>query len=187
MRTRKFAFKINWPLGWILFVFFYVLNCYCVIKFSYKFIFSKLISRVVILTLCQRELMNYGLSWKSPWLKDQCYKVDTVQVFLCKPRMKPHMNLKYGFLRSYFIMNAPLFSWPFQVIKIWMGNMEYIDKINNIARYTLINTKYRQMAFRLARWHCSCVLFGNPWSNKSEWWPPEGDNSWNLLFSSRIR
>ena len=42
------------------------------------------------------------------------------------------------------------------------------------------------MAFWLARWCCSHGLFGNPWSNKSEWWPPEGDNPWNLLFSSRI-
>ena len=30
------------------------------------------------------------------------------------------------------------------------------------------------------------AIFWNPWSNKSEWWPPEGDNSWNLLFSSWI-
>ena len=44
-----------------------------------------------------------------------------------------------------------------------------IDKINNIARYNLIDTKYRQMVFKSARWHCSRALFGNPWSNKSEW------------------
>ena len=44
-----------------------------------------------------------------------------------------------------------------------------IDKINNTARYNLIDTKYHQMAFRLARGRCDCVLFGNPWSNKSEW------------------
>ena len=30
------------------------------------------------------------------------------------------------------------------------------------------------------------VNFWNPWSNKSEWWLQEGDNPWNLLFSSRI-
>ena len=56
----------------------------------------------------------------------------------------------------------------------------------NIARYNLIDTKYRQMALRSARWPCSRMLFGNPRSNKSEWWPSEGDNPWNLLFSSRI-
>ena len=28
--------------------------------------------------------------------------------------------------------------------------------------------------------------FWNPWSNKSEWWPPEGDTPWNLLFSSQM-
>ena len=37
-----------------------------------------------------------------------------------------------------------------------------IDKINNIARHNLIDTKYHQMVFRSARWHCSCGLFGNP-------------------------
>ena len=58
--------------------------------------------------------------------------------------------------------------------------------VNNKARYNLIDTKYSQMAFQLARWRCSRALFGNPWSNKSEWWPPEGDNPWNLLFSSQI-
>ena len=62
--------------------------------------------------------------------------------------------------------------------------MVEIDKINNIARYNLIDTKYRQMVFRSARWRCSCLLFRKPWSNKSEWWPPERDNPWNLLFSS---
>ena len=46
--------------------------------------------------------------------------------------------------------------------------------------------KIPQMAFQLARCHCSCTLLGNPWSNKSECWMPEGDSSWNLLFSSRI-
>ena len=61
-----------------------------------------------------------------------------------------------------------------------------IDKINNIARYNLIDTKYQQMAFRLARWCCNHALFGNPWSNKSEWWLSEEDIPWNLLFSSRI-
>ena len=30
------------------------------------------------------------------------------------------------------------------------------------------------------------AIFWNPWSNKSEWWPPEGDNPWNLLFSSQM-
>ena len=44
-----------------------------------------------------------------------------------------------------------------------------IDKMNNIVRYNLNDTKYRQMAFQLARWRCSCGLFGNTWSNKSEW------------------
>ena len=44
------------------------------------------------------------------------------------------------------------------------------------TRYNLIDTKYRQMAFQSARWHCSLALFGNPWSNKSEWWSPEVDN-----------
>ena len=44
-----------------------------------------------------------------------------------------------------------------------------IDKMNNIVGYNLNDTKYRQMAFQLARWHCSLALFGNPWSNKSEW------------------
>ena len=29
-----------------------------------------------------------------------------------------------------------------------------------------MDAKYRQMAFRSARWHCSGALFGNPWSNK---------------------
>ena len=61
-----------------------------------------------------------------------------------------------------------------------------IDKMNKIARYNLIDTKYHQMAFWLARWCCSYVLLGNPWSNKSKWRPPEGDNQWNLLFSSRM-
>ena len=61
-----------------------------------------------------------------------------------------------------------------------------IDKINNIARCSLIDTKYCQMAFRSARWHFSRALFGNLWSIKSEWWTSEGDNLWNLLFSSRI-
>ena len=61
-----------------------------------------------------------------------------------------------------------------------------INKINNIAWYNLIDTKYFQMVFRLVRWRCSRALFGNPWSNKSEWRPPEGDNPWNLLCSSRI-
>ena len=36
------------------------------------------------------------------------------------------------------------------------------------------------------RWRCSRALFGNHWSNKSEWWPLEGDKPWNLLFSSRF-
>ena len=36
----------------------------------------------------------------------------------------------------------------------------------------LIDTKYRQMVIQSARWHCSCALFGNPWSNK-EWWLPK--------------
>ena len=62
-----------------------------------------------------------------------------------------------------------------------------IDKMNNIARYNLIDTKYRQMEFRSARWRCSRALFGNTWSNKSEWWLPEGENPWNLLFSIRIQ
>ena len=62
-----------------------------------------------------------------------------------------------------------------------------IDKINNIAKYNLINTKYCQMAFWSVRWRCSRALFGNPWSNESEWWPPEGENPWNLLFSIRIQ
>ena len=61
-----------------------------------------------------------------------------------------------------------------------------IEIINNIARHNLIDAKYHQMAFRSARWRCSRALFGSPWSNKSEWWPPEGDNPWNLLFSSWI-
>ena len=30
------------------------------------------------------------------------------------------------------------------------------------------------------------AIFWNPWSNNSEWWPPEGDNPWNLFISSRI-
>ena len=30
------------------------------------------------------------------------------------------------------------------------------------------------------------AIFWNPWSHKSEWWPPEGDNPWFLLFSIRI-
>ena len=47
-----------------------------------------------------------------------------------------------------------------------------IDKINNIARYNLIDTKFHQMVFRSARWRCSRALYGNQWSNKSEWWPP---------------
>ena len=51
-------------------------------------------------------------------------------------------------------------------------------------QHSQIHSKYRQMAFRLARWRCCCELFENPWSNKSEWWPPEGGNPWNLLFSS---
>ena len=59
-----------------------------------------------------------------------------------------------------------------------------IDKINNIAKYNLIDTNYHQIAFWLARWLCSRTLSGNLWSNKSEWWPPEGDNLWN--FSSQI-
>ena len=44
-----------------------------------------------------------------------------------------------------------------------------IDKINNIARYSLFDTKYCQMVFRSDRWHFSRALFGNPWSIKSEW------------------
>ena len=64
--------------------------------------------------------------------------------------------------------------------------MKTIDKINNIAKYNLIDTKYCQMVFQLARWRCSPALFGNPWSNKTEWWQPEGGNPWNLLFSSWI-
>ena len=63
----------------------------------------------------------------------------------------------------------------------------YIDKINNIVRCNLIDTKYHQMGFRSARWRCSHALFGNPWSMKSEWWPQKGDNLWNLFFSSRIK
>ena len=35
-----------------------------------------------------------------------------------------------------------------------------IDKINNIARYNLIDTKYGQMALRLAKRRCSLALFG---------------------------
>ena len=31
------------------------------------------------------------------------------------------------------------------------------------------------------------AIFWNPWSNKSEWWPPKGDKLWSLLLSSRIR
>ena len=30
------------------------------------------------------------------------------------------------------------------------------------------------------------AIFWNPWSNKSEWWPPEGDNPWSLLFTSYL-
>ena len=41
-----------------------------------------------------------------------------------------------------------------------------------------------QMAFRSARWRCE--FLGTAWSNKSDANPPEGDNSWNLLFSSSI-
>ena len=28
------------------------------------------------------------------------------------------------------------------------------------------------------------LIFWYPWSNKSEWWPSEWDNPWNLLFIS---
>ena len=72
-----------------------------------------------------------------------------------------------------------------------------IETYNNIARYNLIDTKYHQMAFRspsegapiTVRWRSDQsqpAIFLNTWSNKSEWWPPEGDNPWNLLFSSQI-
>ena len=37
-----------------------------------------------------------------------------------------------------------------------------IEIINNKARHNLINVKYHQMAFRLARWCCSWEFFGNP-------------------------
>ena len=37
-----------------------------------------------------------------------------------------------------------------------------IEIINNKARLNLINVKYCQMAFRLARWRCSWEFFGNP-------------------------
>ena len=37
-----------------------------------------------------------------------------------------------------------------------------IEIINNKARHNLINVKYRQMAFRSARWRCSWEFFGNP-------------------------
>jgi hypothetical protein len=46
------------------------------------------------------------------------------------------------------------------------GPVKTIDKINNIARCNLIAEKYHQMAFRLARWRCSCTLFGNPYTLK---------------------
>ena len=40
------------------------------------------------------------------------------------------------------------------------------------------------------RWHFDQFLpaiFWNPWSNKSEFWLPERDNPWILLFSSQIK
>ena len=37
-----------------------------------------------------------------------------------------------------------------------------IEIINNKARHNLINVKYRQMAFRSARWHCSREFFWEP-------------------------
>ena len=63
--------------------------------------------------------------------------------------------------------------------------------INLAANNNWINAKYHQVAFRsIIRWgsdQSQPVIFNwNPWSNKSEWWSPEGDNPWNLLFSSRI-
>ena len=100
-------------------------------------------------------------------------------------------------------LHTELVKWncpPFPVCKVqifWEGQkfwkifyilcFDIIDNINNIARYNLSDKKYRQMVFRSARWSCSRAMFGNPWSNKSEWWLPEGDNPWNLLFSSRIK
>ena len=42
-----------------------------------------------------------------------------------------------------------------------------------------------QMAFRSARWRWK--FFGTTRSNESDANPPEGDNPWNLLFSSLIR
>jgi hypothetical protein len=38
----------------------------------------------------------------------------------------------------------------------------WIEIINNKARHTLINAKYRQMAFRLARWRCTWEFFKDP-------------------------
>ena len=40
--------------------------------------FSKLIWKVVIWILCQKEPTNCGPSWKSPWLKGQYYKAVTI-------------------------------------------------------------------------------------------------------------
>ena len=66
-----------------------------------------------------------------------------------------------------------------------------IQLYKNIARYNLINTRYIPsdgipITIRWRSDQFQPAIFWNPWSNKSEWWLPEGDNPWNLLFSSQI-
>ena len=54
-----------------------------------------------------------------------------------------------------------------------------------ITTYNLIDTKYRQMAFWLPS--DGAPISPNQWSfGTPEWWLPERDNPWSLLFSSRI-
>ena len=59
-----------------------------------------------------------------------------------------------------------------------------IGKINN----NWIDAKYHQMAFRLARWCCSQVYFGESWSSKSDANVEDSDCTvWMLLFFSIVK
>ena len=85
----------------------------------------------------------------------------------------------------------------------FLSSFSCLQLIQNLAPYVTrqrqcdillnnnwINAKYRQICIPITvRWRsdqAKPAIFWNPWSNKSEWWPPERDNPWNLWFSSWI-
>ena len=85
---------------------------------------------------------------------------------------------------AYFFYGAELGNISFSLWKIWEQVnlfLRFHDLYVHYVTKSFTIDKQHSQTFRSARWRCSHALFGNPWSNKSEWWPPEGDNPFKFV------